>query len=138
MFLFQVIEARKMCFTIFQNEKKSFYAVKTRSLKMCFMIFQHEKKKKRSSKSRKIEIFPKGLDHGFGAKLAIFACFYFRQYRPRKCVSRYSRRKKRLSRLQKQKVKNVENLRFFQRGQSLVYVQNLTISSCGSVRMSRY
>ena len=36
-------------------------------------------KKTRSSKSKKIEIFPKGLVHGFGPKLAIFSCFYFRQ-----------------------------------------------------------
>ena len=28
--------------------------------------------KTRSSKSRKIEIFPKGLTHGFGPKIAIF------------------------------------------------------------------
>ena len=29
----------------------------------------------------------------FGQKLAIFPFFYFRQNRPRKCVSRYSRMK---------------------------------------------
>ena len=44
-----------MSFTIFQNEKTPFYAIKTRS-----------------SKSRKIDIFPKGLTHGFGPKMAIF------------------------------------------------------------------
>ena len=33
--------------------------------------------KKRSSKSRKIEIFPKGLTHGFGQKMAIFRCLFF-------------------------------------------------------------
>ena len=33
--------------------------------------------KKRSSKSRKIDIFPKGLTHGFGPKMAIFATFFF-------------------------------------------------------------
>ena len=33
--------------------------------------------KKRSSKGRKIEIFPKGLTHGFGQKMAIFPCFFF-------------------------------------------------------------
>ena len=33
--------------------------------------------KTRSSKSRKIEIFSKGLVHGFGPKLAIFPCFFF-------------------------------------------------------------
>ena len=33
--------------------------------------------KKRSSKSRIIEIFPKGLTHGFGQKTAIFPCLSF-------------------------------------------------------------
>ena len=30
-----------------------------------------------SSKSRKIDIFPKGLTHGFGPKMANFPTFYF-------------------------------------------------------------
>ena len=47
-----------MSFTIFQNEKTPFQAIKTRS-----------------SKSRKIEIFPKNLVHGFGRKLEIFFIF---------------------------------------------------------------
>ena len=34
-----------------------------------------------------------------GKKLAIFQSFYFSDYRPGKCVFRYSRRKKRLSKL---------------------------------------
>ena len=42
-FFFQAIQARKMSFTIFQNEKTPFEAIKTRS-----------------SRSRKIDIFPKG------------------------------------------------------------------------------
>ena len=29
------------------------------------------------SKSRKIDIFPKGLNHGFGPKLVIFPTFFF-------------------------------------------------------------
>ena len=33
--------------------------------------------KTRSSKSWKIDIFPKGLTHGFGPKMAIFATFFF-------------------------------------------------------------
>ena len=53
--------------------------------------------KKRSSKGRKIEIFPKGLTHGFGQKMAIFLSHLFRQYRPGKIVLHYSRTKKRLS-----------------------------------------
>ena len=42
-FIFQVIEARNMSFTIFQNEKKALQAVKTRS-----------------SKSRKLTFFKRG------------------------------------------------------------------------------
>ena len=48
-----------MCFMIFESERKSFYDIKTGRLK-----------------SRKIEIFPKGLVHGFGPKLTIFPCFF--------------------------------------------------------------
>ena len=55
--------------------------------------------KKTSSKSRKIDDFPSGLTHGFGAKMAIFPTLCFRQYRPGKYVLRYSRTKKRLSRV---------------------------------------
>ena len=33
-------------------------------------------KKTRSSKSRKIDIFPEGLTHGFGPKMAIFSIFF--------------------------------------------------------------
>ena len=66
-----------MCFTIFQNDKTSFQSSKRRSLK-----------------SRGIEIFAKGLTHGFGPKLVIFPPFFFRHYRAGKCVLRYSRTKK--------------------------------------------
>ena len=40
---------------------------------------------KKSTKSRKIDIFPKGLTHGFAQKLAIFP-FFFRHYRQGNCV----------------------------------------------------
>ena len=59
-FFFLVIETRKMSFTILQNRKTPFQAIKTRS-----------------SKSRKIDIFPKGLTHGFGPKMAIFSTSFF-------------------------------------------------------------
>ena len=42
-------------------------------------------------------------------------CF-FRQYGAGKCLLRYSRKKKRLSRLEKQEVQKIEKLTFFQRG----------------------
>ena len=114
-FCFQAIQARKICFTIFQNEITPFWAIKTRSSKsrkieffqkgltngfgskmdilqtiffqaiqarkMCFTIFQNKKTtfqaiKTNSSKGRKIEIFPKGLTHNFGPKMAFFPTFF--------------------------------------------------------------
>ena len=56
---FQEIQSRKIFFTIFQNEKSPFQAIKTTS-----------------SKQRKIDIFPKGLTRGFGPKVAILLCFF--------------------------------------------------------------
>ena len=55
--------------------------------------------KNKKFKKLKIDIFPKGLTYGFGAKMAIFPTFSFRQYRPEKCVLQYSRTKKCLCRL---------------------------------------
>ena len=70
---------------------------------MSYDILEREKAflaiKKRSSKSPKIDIFPNALTHGFAEKMAIFPTFFFRQYGPGKCLLRYSRTKKRLSRL---------------------------------------
>ena len=40
--------------------------------------------KTRSSKSRKIDIFPKGLTHRFGPKMAIFPTFFFQARQARK------------------------------------------------------
>ena len=134
---FQALYAKKMSFTLFQNEKTPFQPIKTTSSnnrkidiflkglthgfapkiaifstffqaiyagKMSFTIFQNEKtafqaKKRRRSKRRQIDIFAKGLIHGFGPKIAIFSTFFFRQYRSRKCLLQYSSKKKRLSRL---------------------------------------
>ena len=55
--------------------------------------------KTRSKRNRKIGFFPKGLVHGFGPKMGFFPPFYFRQIRQEKRLWRYSRKKKRLSRL---------------------------------------
>ena len=57
-----------------------------------------------------------GLTHGFGRKIAIFPTFFLMQYSPGKCLLRYSRAKKRFSRLLKQEVQKLEKLTFFQRG----------------------
>ena len=58
-----------------------------------------ERENSMKTRSSKIDIFDKGLTHGFDPKMAIFPTFFFRQYRPRKCLLRYSRTKRRLSRL---------------------------------------
>ena len=59
-FFFKAIQARKMSFIKFQNKKTHFKAIKTRS-----------------SKNREIDIFPKGLTHGFSPKMPIFPTFFF-------------------------------------------------------------
>ena len=58
-FFFSAIQATKMSFMTFQNEKTPFQAIKTRS-----------------PKSRKIDIFAKGLTHGFGKKWPFFQLFF--------------------------------------------------------------
>ena len=64
----------------------------------------------------KIDLFPKGLTHCFGRKMAIFQTFFFSQYRTGKCLLWYSKTKKRLSRLEKQEVQKVEKIDIFSRG----------------------
>ena len=64
---FKAILVRKMTFTIIQNEKAPLQAIKTRS-----------------SRIRKIDIFPKGLTHGFGINMAIFRTFFFSALQVRK------------------------------------------------------
>ena len=66
-FFLQPIQARKMSFTIFLNEKTPFQAIKRRSLK-----------------SREIDIFPKGLNHGCGPKMANFPTFFLQRMQARK------------------------------------------------------
>ena len=58
-FFVQAIQAKKMSFTKFQNKKTLLQAIK-----------------RRSSKSHNLDIFRKGLTHGFGAKMAIFQLFF--------------------------------------------------------------
>ena len=71
-----------MCFNDILQRKNAFRAIKISS-----------------SKGPKIEIFQKGLTHVLVKKMAIFPTPFFREYRPGKYVLRYSRTKKRLSRL---------------------------------------
>ena len=137
-FFFQKIQARKVSFTIFQNEKTPFQPIKTRkskrrkidifkkrvnpwfwsknvhflnsfyqalyARKMSFTIFQNEKPpiqamKTRSSKRRKIDIFPKGLTHGFGLKNGHFSTFSFKAIQAGKMSFTIFQNKKRFSKL---------------------------------------
>ena len=90
------------------GQEKAFYNILERKN----AVLAH---KKENSKSRKIEIFPKGLTHGFGQKMAIFPCLFFRQYRPRKFVLQYSRTKNVSLAYKKKEFLKVEKLRFFQK-----------------------
>ena len=90
------------------------------SPRKCLLRYTRKKKKTplqatktRSSKSRKIDIFSKGLTHGFGLKMAIFPISIFWQNRPGKYLLRYASTKKRLSRQYKQEVQKVEKWTFF-------------------------
>ena len=154
-FFFQAIQARKMSFTIFQNEKTPFQPIKTRSSKsrktaifpkglthsfdpklaifpnffvqailarkMSFTIFQNEKTpfqaiNTTSSESQKIDIFAKELTHGFGQKMAVFPTFPFQAIQVRKMSFTIFYIEKTPFMPIKQKVLKVEKLRFFQRG----------------------
>ena len=72
--------------------------------------------KNKNFKKSKNWHFSKAVNPWFGPKMAIFPTFLFRQYRPGNCLLRYSRTKKRLSRLLKREVLESEKLTFFQRG----------------------
>ena len=86
-----------MSFTIFYIEKTPLQPIKTRS-----------------SKSRNIDIFPKGLTHGFGLKLAVFATFIFQAIQARK-MSFYDilEHKNALLGHKNKKFKKSKNLHFF-------------------------
>ena len=107
---FYSLLVRKMLFTIFQNVKTPFQATKTRS-----------------SKSRKIDIFPNRFIHGFAPNVAIFPTFFYRQYWLGKCCLRYSRTKKRLSRLQKQEVQKSRRIDIFPNGLIHGFAPNVAI-----------
>ena len=63
-----------------------------------------------------MEIFPKGLIHGFGQKMAIFPTFFLANIGQENVFYDILELKKRLFRLKKQQVQTVEKLIFFQRG----------------------
>ena len=95
-----------MCFTIFQNDKTTFQAIKTTSLK-----------------SRKIEIFSKGLVHGYGPKMAIFSTFFLVAIQGSKMCFTIFQNKKTTSQAIKTTRLKSPKMDIFQRGQSMVLVQ---------------
>ena len=97
-FIFQEIQAKKMCFTIFQNVKTPYQAIKARG-----------------AKTPKIDTFPKGLTHGFGAKMAIFSTFSFQEIQARKMSITIFQKEKTPFQAIKKKFKNWKNC-FFSKG----------------------
>ena len=91
------------------GQENVFYDILER--KNAFLGYKNKKIKR--SKNRH---FSKGVDPWLWSKSAIFWTFFLRQYRPEKCLLRYSRVEKRLSSLWNQDVKKVKKLTFFQRG----------------------
>ena len=82
-------------FLFFPNigQENVFYDILER--KIAFLGYQNEKFKKSQNWH-----FSKGVNPWFWSKNGNFSIlFFFRQYRPGKCLLRYSRTKKRLSRL---------------------------------------
>ena len=82
-------------------------------------------------KPGRVEIFPKGLDHGFRQKQAIFPFFLFQDLQARKMsfipqenVFTIFQKQKKLFQALKTKVQKVVKLTFLQRGQSKVLVEN--------------
>ena len=98
------------------GQKKFFDDILQR--KNAFLRFKNKKLKKSKNWH-----FSKKANPWFWFRNCHFWKFFFRQYRPGKCLLWYSRTKKRLCRLLKQEVEKVDKLTFFQRGKPIVLVQ---------------
>ena len=80
--------------------------------------------KNKKFKKWKIDIFLKGLTHGFGPRMAICPTIFFRQDRPGKCLLRDCRTKKRLSRPKNMKFKKSKNWLFSRRFNPKLWSKN--------------
>ena len=98
-FLFKAIQAGKMCFMIFQKEKPVFQALKPRS-----------------SKSGKIEIFSKGLVHGFRPKLVIFPSIFLKAISARKMCCMISQKEKMVFQALKTRIVKSQKIEIFSKG----------------------
>ena len=88
----------------------------------CLLQYSRTKKKPfkliktRSVKSQKIAIFPKGLTHGFGPKMAIFPTFFLGNIGQENVFYDILERKNAFLGCKNKKLKMVEKLTFFQGG----------------------
>ena len=88
------------------DQENVFYDILQR--KNVFLGYKNKKMKKEKNWQ-----FYKGVNPWFWSKTGNFSnFFFFRQYRPGKCLLRYSRTKKCLSRLKEKKFKKSENFYF--------------------------
>ena len=104
---FQAIQARKTSFMILQEEETPFKAIKTRTLK-----------------SRKICIFPKGLTHGFGPKMAICQLFLLGNVRHQIVFYDILERKNAFLGYKNKKSKKSKNLHYSKRVNPWVWSKN--------------
>ena len=80
--------------------------------KKAFLGYKHKK-----LKTRKIDIFPKGLTHGFGTKMAIFPTFISQKIFARKMsITIFQNEKTPFQATKKRSVQKLEKLTFFQNG----------------------
>ena len=80
--------------------------------------------KKKSSKRGKIDIFPKGLIHGFGPKMATFQPFLFRQYSKEIVYYDIVQRKNSFLGYKNKKFKKSKNWNFFKGVNSWFWSKN--------------
>ena len=106
-------KAKEMCLMIFQTEKTPFQAIKTKS-----------------SKDEKLSFFFKGVSPWFLSKIRHFSIFIYYLIQAKKMCFMIFQTEKTPCQAIKTKSLKVEKLRFFQRGQSMVFVQKLTIFPC--------
>ena len=99
-----------MSFTIFQTEKKPFQAIKARS-----------------SNRRKLDIFPKGLTHGIGPKMAIISTFFFQAVEARKMSFAIFQTEKKPFQAIKTRISNRRKLDIFQKGLTYGFAPKMTV-----------
>ena len=114
-----------MPFTIFQNEKTPFSAIKTRS-----------------SKTSKIDIFPKGLTHGFRPKIAIFPPLIFQEIKAKKMSFTIFENKKTPLQAIKKRTSKAQKIDFFPKalthgfGPKMVFLHFLSFQEIQAMKMS--